>query len=94
MTGDHAVTAQRADAASAARKRFAAGKTLAQAESTSAEPIKYRRVEPPLGGGTQNKRTSVRMSFCSELRRRRRLYPPGSNRPGKFPLRPAVLRGR
>ena len=28
MTGDHAVTAQRADAASTARKRFAAGKTL------------------------------------------------------------------
>ena len=30
MTGDHAVTAQRVDAASTARKRFAAGKTLAQ----------------------------------------------------------------
>lgn len=28
MTGDHAVTAQRVDAASTARKRFAAGKTL------------------------------------------------------------------
>ena len=28
MTGDHAVTAQRADAASTARKRFAADKTL------------------------------------------------------------------
>ena len=31
MTGDHAVTAQRADAASAAHKRFAAGKTLDRA---------------------------------------------------------------
>ena len=31
MTGDHAITAQRADAASAAPKRFAAGKTLDRA---------------------------------------------------------------
>ena len=31
MTGDHAVTAQRADAASAARMRYAAGKTLDRA---------------------------------------------------------------
>ena len=31
MSGDHAVTAQRADAASTARKRFAAGKTLDRA---------------------------------------------------------------
>ena len=35
MTGDHAVTAQRADAASTARKRFAAGKTLKWAEFIS-----------------------------------------------------------
>ena len=35
MTGDHAVTAQRADAASAVRKRFAAGKTLKWAEFIS-----------------------------------------------------------
>ena len=31
MTGDHAVTAQRVDAASTAHKRFAAGKTLDRA---------------------------------------------------------------
>ena len=31
MTEDHAVTAQRADAASAAYKRFAVGKTLDRA---------------------------------------------------------------
>ena len=31
MTGDHAVTAQRADAASAARNRFAAGTTVDRA---------------------------------------------------------------
>ena len=31
MTGDQAVTAQRADAASAAYKRFAVGKTLDRA---------------------------------------------------------------
>ena len=31
MIGDHAVTAQRADAASAAYKRFAVGKTLDRA---------------------------------------------------------------
>ena len=31
MTGDHAVTPPRADAAAAARKRFAAGKTLDRA---------------------------------------------------------------
>ena len=31
MTGDHAVTAQRADAASTARKHFAADKTLDRA---------------------------------------------------------------
>ena len=33
MTGDHAVTAQRADAASTARKRFAAGKNMKWAGS-------------------------------------------------------------
>ena len=31
MTGDHAVTVQRVDAASTSRKRFAAGKTLDRA---------------------------------------------------------------
>ena len=45
MTGDHAVTAQRADAASAARKRFAAGKTLAEGQFICPE-----HVQSPKGG--------------------------------------------
>ena len=60
MTGDHAVTAQRVDAASTAHKRFAAGKTLARTEFTSDRAFQIRA---PVGRQPNGTSAAIRSEF-------------------------------